>query len=231
MGTVETTVALAISLGMVVYVMVVEVLDWAGRFKTMRDRFPRFVALAENRALRVGLLLLAILFQARAIYLETARVSALEVTRPFFSEKKFTIDNMKNAEGGFVGVLSLDLDLVNSQSNPARGMRGLVMVVDSRLGERPPLLNRPIDSVADFGRDATFGVHHPITTPPNNVSLYVFMSLIYEDALTKQLYRQEFYLKWSGVQNGVFVPTLMHVNTPEKDMIAEYLKKRGVQTQ
>jgi len=60
---------------------------------------------------------------------------------------------------------------------------------------------------------------------PNDVyPQFIVFEVKYYDPILEENYHQRFYMKWSGVRNGITEPDFVHVNIDDKIKIENYIK-------
>ena len=141
---------------------------------------------------------------------------AREAQRPYFLLEAPGIKPLPNAPP-----FRVMITLKNSGARPATLLEGRIFMV-------------PVSTGATSTLDTTFSVGNPVPanspTPWYYDSLvlptqcsphYILLGIEYVDPLPSRRYRQAFFMRWDGVQNGTAQPDFVHVSVSEKAMLAK----------
>lgn len=160
----------------------------------------------------------AALFTVRLLI--NARTEELERKRPYFTISKPGIKPLANSP-----FLRCEITWENTGIHVAQNINTIVYFIDSAL-KSPPDYSIECSIANDVPPNSpTPWYNDSLKLSPNMPKKYIVAVIEYEDQILKNKYSQRFYMKWSGVANGVTHPDFTHVNVEEKEKIIRHLEQ------
>lgn len=143
-----------------------------------------------------------------------AQREAIKSNRPYFTLKAPGIKQLPNSPP-----YRMQITMENIGVRVAQDLKGKIIIVDM-LSEKDPTLTTEFSIANDIPKNVPTPWYTDSVQLPSNVSShYVLMGIKYLDPITKEIFKQSFFMKWNGIKDGKLEPDFVHVSCDEKEKI------------
>jgi len=116
------------------------------------------------------------------------------------------------------------ITLYNTGNHPAIDLTGSIKILDQSMNKLPQF-NFMFSVANEITKDLPTPWYNDGLLLQNNVDpQFIVLDVKYYDPILEENYHQRFYMKWSGVKNGITEPDFVHVNIDERNKIENYIK-------
>jgi hypothetical protein len=138
-----------------------------------------------------------------------------ESKRPYFIIEAPGFKQIQNT-------IRLQITFINGGIHPAKNFKGKILIIQQDLKNE---ITIDIDIVNDIPSNSPTPYYNDIVTLGNNMPKhFIHCKISYFDPILSKHYNQEHFMKWNGVENGVFYPDFVHANTHEMKIIKDYIQ-------